>query len=55
MEDRNPKNRDELMGRTRQGRQVFFPGDLSLKGELVMVKIVEARTWSLVGQMVAEK
>ncbi|KAL9188270.1 hypothetical protein ACHAXT_006648 [Thalassiosira profunda] len=54
VEDRNPKNGDELMGRTRQGRQVFFPGDLSLKGELVMVKIVEARTWSLVGQMVAE-
>jgi len=55
VEDRNPKNKDEVMGRTRQGRQVFFPGDISeLKGELVMVEIVEARTWSLVGKMVAD-
>ena len=47
------KNKDEVMGRTRQGRQVFFPGDISeLKGELVMVEIVEARTWSLVGKIV---
>jgi tRNA-2-methylthio-N6-dimethylallyladenosine synthase len=52
VEDRNPKNGDEVMGRTRQGRQVFFPGDVNeLKGELVMVKILEARTWSLVGRL----
>lgn len=52
VEDRNPKNGDEVMGRTRQGRQVYFPGDLEkLKGELVMVEITEARTWSLVGKM----
>jgi tRNA-2-methylthio-N6-dimethylallyladenosine synthase len=52
VEDRNPKNGDEVMGRTRQGRQVFFPGDINeLKGELVMVEILEARTWSLVGRM----
>ena len=51
VEDRNPKNGDEVMGRTRQGRQVFFPGDINeLKGKLVMVEILEARTWSLVGR-----
>jgi tRNA-2-methylthio-N6-dimethylallyladenosine synthase len=38
------------MGRTRQGRQVFFPGNVNeLKGELVMV--LEARTWSLIGKI----
>jgi tRNA-2-methylthio-N6-dimethylallyladenosine synthase len=52
VEDRNPKNGDEVMGRTRQGRQVFFPGDVNeLKGELVIVEILEARTWSLVGRL----
>ena len=53
VEDRNPKNGDEVMGRTRQGRQVFFPGNVKeLKGEYAMVEIVEARTWSLVGKVV---
>jgi len=53
VEDRNPKNGDEGMGRTRQGRQVFFPGNVKeLKGEYAMVEIVEARTWSLVGRVV---
>ena len=52
VEDRNPKNGDEVMGRTRQGRQVFFPGNVDeLKGESVMVDISEARTWSLVGRI----
>ena len=52
VEDRNPKQGNEVMGRTRQGRQVFFQGDIDeLKGELVNVAITEARTWSLVGSM----
>ena len=52
VEDRNPKNGNEVMGRTRQGRQVFFPGDIhELKGEMSMVEILEARTWSLVGRI----
>ena len=52
VEDRNPKNGGEVMGRTRQGRQVFFEGDIEeLKGQLVNVVITEARTWSLVGSM----
>lgn len=53
VEDRNPKNGNEVMGRTRQGRQVFFEGDIDvLRGELVMVEVVEGRTWSLVGKAV---
>jgi tRNA-2-methylthio-N6-dimethylallyladenosine synthase len=51
-EDRNPKNGEEVMGRTRQGRQVFFPGNVNqLKGELVMVEVLEAQTWSLTGKI----
>lgn len=51
VEDRNPKNPNQVMGRTRQGRQAYFDGDLDqLKGKLVNVRITEARTWSLMGE-----
>ncbi|KAL3782057.1 hypothetical protein HJC23_006285 [Cyclotella cryptica] len=54
VEDRNPKNGNEVMGRTRQGRQVFFEGDIKeLKGQLVMVEVLEGRTWSLVGKLLS--
>ena len=51
VEDANPRNpKEQVMGRTRQGRQVYFDGDLAqLRGELVDVTITEARTWSLMG------
>ena len=50
VEDANPRNPKQVMGRTRQARQVYFDGDLeALRGKLVNVLIMEARTWSLVG------
>ena len=51
VEDANPRQpTQQVMGRTRQGRQVYFDGDLArLRGELVHVTITEARTWSLMG------
>jgi tRNA-2-methylthio-N6-dimethylallyladenosine synthase len=54
VEDVNPKNTQQVFGRTRQGRQVYFDGgDIDiLKGEFVNVKIDEARTWSLMGTLV---
>jgi tRNA-2-methylthio-N6-dimethylallyladenosine synthase len=53
VEGANPRNPDQVQGRTRQGRQVFFDGNLEkLNGELVDVKVTEARTWSLMGEMV---
>ena len=56
VEDLNPRNPDQVMGRTRQGRQVYFEGDITkLKGEFVHVLITEARTWSLVGQLVVDE
>ena len=52
VEDGNPRSASQVMGRTRQGRQVYFDGDLeSLRGELVNVRITEARTWSLMGKL----
>ena len=52
VEDGNPRNPSQVMGRTRQGRQVFFDGDLEqLRGEFVHVYITEARTWSLMGEL----
>jgi len=51
VEDINPRRNDQVMGRTRQGRQVFFDGNIDvLKGEFVDVEIIEARTWSLMGK-----
>ena len=51
VEDKNPRNNGQVMGRTRQGRQVFFDGIIDeLKGEFVNVEITEARTWSLMGR-----
>jgi tRNA-2-methylthio-N6-dimethylallyladenosine synthase len=52
VEDANPRNPKQCMGRTRQGRQVFFDGNLDkLRGEFIEVKITEARTWSLMGKL----
>jgi tRNA-2-methylthio-N6-dimethylallyladenosine synthase len=52
VEDKNPRNPNQVMGRIRQGRQVYFDGDFeSLKGEFVDVRITEARTWSLMGEV----
>ena len=52
VEDVNPRNPNQVMGRTRQARQAYFDGDLeALRGKLVNVLITEARTWSLVGEI----
>lgn len=51
VEDKNPRSPQQVMGRTRQGRQVYFDGEIDdLLGEFVDVEIIEARTWSLVGK-----
>ncbi|MBS4023467.1 MAG: tRNA (N6-isopentenyl adenosine(37)-C2)-methylthiotransferase MiaB [Dethiobacter sp.] len=40
-----------LTGRTRQNKTVNFTGENVMPGELVMVEIIEARTWSLAGRL----
>ena len=53
VEDQNPKNPTQVMGRTRGNRLTFFPGTIEeLKGKTVKVKITEARAFSLTGEVV---
>ena len=54
VEDANPRRPiEQVMGRTRQGRQVFFDGLIGdLKGKFVEVEIIQARTWSLTGKQI---
>lgn len=52
VEDINPKQPNQVMGRTRSNRLTFFDGDIhQLKGQLVKVKITEVRPFSLTGQL----
>lgn len=52
VEDQNPKNPAQVMGRTRGNRLTFFSGDITqLKGQTVPVKITEVRAFSLTGEM----
>jgi tRNA-2-methylthio-N6-dimethylallyladenosine synthase len=53
VEDRNPKDPTQVMGRTRGNRLTFFTGDIDeLKGQLVEVKITQVRAFSLTGERV---
>jgi tRNA-2-methylthio-N6-dimethylallyladenosine synthase len=52
VEDQNPKDNNQVMGRTRGNRLTFFAGDIhQLKGQTVKVKITEVRPFSLTGVM----
>ncbi len=51
VEEVNPKNPAQVMGRTRTNRLTFFTGNIDqLKGQLVQVKITEVRAFSLTGE-----
>ncbi|MGK7875205.1 MAG: tRNA (N6-isopentenyl adenosine(37)-C2)-methylthiotransferase MiaB [Xenococcaceae cyanobacterium] len=53
VEDQNPKDSAQVMGRTRGNRLTFFTGDIQeLKGQLLNIKITEARAFSLTGERV---
>ena len=53
VEDQNPKDPTQVMGRTRGNRLTFFTGDIKqLKGKLVNVKITEVRAFSLTGERI---
>lgn len=50
VEGSNPKDPNQVMGRTRGNRLTFFPGNIAeLQGQVVKVKIVEVRPFSLTG------
>ena len=53
VEDQNPKDPTQVMGRTRGNRLTFFTGNINqLKGQVVNVKITEVRAFSLTGEQV---
>ena len=53
VEERNVKNPAQVKGRIEQGRPVFFEGDIDeTKGKLVLVEIVRAEAYYLVGRQV---
>jgi tRNA-2-methylthio-N6-dimethylallyladenosine synthase len=55
VEDQNPKDSTQVMGRTRGNRLTFFAGNIQeLKGQLVKVKITEVRAFSLTGEAIAQ-
>jgi tRNA-2-methylthio-N6-dimethylallyladenosine synthase len=53
VEEQNPKNPDQVLGRTGGNRLTFFNGDINeLRGKVIPVKITEVRAFSLTGKMV---
>ncbi|MBD2578606.1 tRNA (N6-isopentenyl adenosine(37)-C2)-methylthiotransferase MiaB [Oscillatoria sp. FACHB-1406] len=54
IEDQNPKNSAQVMGRTRGNRLTFCNGKIEeLKGKLVRVEITDVRAFSLTGNALA--
>lgn len=54
VEDQNSKNPGQVMGRTRSNRLTFFAGAIEqLCGQMILVRITEARAFSLTGEAVA--
>ena len=51
MEGASKNNEETLTGRTEGGKVVNFPGDRSLVGEFVRVRITKSQTWSLFGEI----
>jgi len=52
VEDANPKDSSQVMGRTRGNRLTFFRGNINqLKGAIVRVRITEVRAFSLTGEI----
>lgn len=51
VEGASKNNEETLTGRTEGGKVVNFPGDRSLVGEFVRVRITKSQTWSLFGEI----
>ena len=56
VEDVNPKDVNQVMGRIDSNRLTFFAGNIDqLKGQIVPVKITEARAFSLTGEILSNQ
>jgi tRNA-2-methylthio-N6-dimethylallyladenosine synthase len=54
VEGESKNNPDVLSGRTRTNKMVHFTGSKDLIGHLVQVKVLEAQTWVLKGELAVE-
>ncbi|UFJ42229.1 tRNA (N6-isopentenyl adenosine(37)-C2)-methylthiotransferase MiaB [Brevibacillus humidisoli] len=54
VEGESKNNPDVLSGRTRANKLVHFAGDKSLIGQFVNVRVTEAKTWTLRGEIVTK-
>jgi tRNA-2-methylthio-N6-dimethylallyladenosine synthase len=52
VEGPSKSNPERLTGRTRGNELVVFTGDPLLTGSLVQVKMLEARSWTLLGEII---
>lgn len=53
VEGPSKKNKEMLTGRTNTNKVVIFKGDESLAGNFVDVRIIDYRTWTLYGELIA--
>ena len=52
VDGKNSTNKTQLFGYTENNKLINFNGSEELIGEIVSVKVVEAKTWSLDGELV---
>jgi tRNA-2-methylthio-N6-dimethylallyladenosine synthase len=52
VEGKSKTNPRMITGRTETGKLVNFKGSLELAGQIVPVKIIEAKTFSLIGEII---
>ncbi|MBE5040095.1 tRNA (N6-isopentenyl adenosine(37)-C2)-methylthiotransferase MiaB [Ructibacterium gallinarum] len=55
VEGASKNNSENLTGRTEGGKVVNFPGNASLVGKFVRVRITQSQTWSLFGEIESEE
>lgn len=54
MEGPNPKESGQAMGRNRQNKPIFFPGDgAKMKGQVVTVHVDRVHAYTLFGRQLA--
>ena len=52
VESEAARNEGHLVGKTRTGRSIDFPGDKTLIGDFVRVTVEKARNWTLSGKLI---
>ena len=53
VEGPSSKDPSVFQGRTKNNRIVFFPGEASMEGQMIQIRITDARPWTLRGEALA--